>query len=203
MAHARLGPSTRSTASADTCPVFGSPTGGRISKQESSYPFSPRYAPRPERWKGVAGPSESAQSVFSDYISRQVVQTKCINCHVEGGVSGHTRLVLSPSGVEGHETLNVSVFEDFLSTVEDGTDLILNKIQGVGHGGGVQVLGGSADFANMEKFLRLLGGEGTTTGLSPETLFDGVTMASPAKTLRRAALIFAGRLRHARRTRCR
>ena len=94
-----------------------------------------------------------------------------------------------------HGALNLAVFENFLADVEDGGDLILNKIQGVGHGGGVQVAAGSDDFANMEHFLGLLGhGDGSGPGLSPETLFDTVTMASPGKTLRRAALIFGGKV---------
>ena len=84
---------------------------------------------------------------------------------------------------------------EFLATVEDAANRILNKIQGVGHGGGVQVVAGSADFDNMERLLRLLGyGGGSDPGLSPETLFDTVTLASPGKTLRRAALIFGGRI---------
>ena len=194
VAHARMDPSTRSTAPADVCPVFGSEAEVRKSGIEPSSPFSARYAPRTGRWRGVSAASESAQSLFSEYISGPIVQAKCINCHVEGGISGHTRLVLSPSDVEGHEATNLATFQNLVSTVDDGADLILNKIQGVGHGGGIQVPGGSADFANMERFVRLLGGGGTTTGLSPESLFEGVTMASPAKTLRRAALIFAGRL---------
>ena len=135
-----------------------------------------------------------AASVFSSYVSGPVVQAKCAHCHVPGGVSGHTRLVLHPAADEGHEALNLAVFENFLASVEGAADLILNKIQGVAHGGGVQVQAGSADFANMEKFLRLLGGATTSPGATPNTLFDGVTMASPAKTLRRAALLFAGRL---------
>ena len=89
---------------------------------------------------------------------------------------------------------NVATFSNFVQTVEDGADRILNKIQGVAHGGGVQVPAGSAEFANMERFLRLLDGSTSTVGPSPETLFDGVTMAKPEKILRRAALIFAGRL---------
>ena len=194
LAHARLSPSTRSTALADVCPVFGSDLPGRGSEKESRRPFSARNAPRPTRWNGVAAPSESAQSLFSEYISGPVVQAKCVNCHVDGGVSGHTRLVLSTAENPDHASLNLAAFQNFLDTVEDGADRILNKVQGVGHGGGIQVPAGSADFANMERFLRLLGGGGTTSGLSPETLFDGVTLASPAKTLRRAALIFAGRL---------
>ena len=159
--------------------------------------IAPRSALRPvnPRWSHVAPFSESASGLFAEHIPEQVVQSKCINCHVDGGVSGHTRLVLSPSTADGHESLNLAAFEDLVASVEDAADLILNKIQGVGHGGGIQVPAGSADFANMERFLRLLSGENSPgSGLSPETLFDGVSMASPAKTLRRAALIFAGRL---------
>ena len=123
------------------------------------------------------------------------MQSKCINCHVDGGASGHTRLVLTPRDVEGHEATNLAVFQDFLDAVEGGADLILNKIQGAEtHGGGVKVVAGSTDFANMERFLRALGGETTSGAISPDTLFDGVTMASSARTLRRAALLFAGRL---------
>ena len=158
--------------------------------------FRPRFAPpaRPP-WRGVAPPGESAGGLFSDYISGPVVQSRCIHCHVEGGVSGHTRLVLAPQDAEGHEATNLAVFRNFVDTVEGGADLILNKIQGAeAHGGGVQVVAGSTDFANMERFLRALGGETTSGLLSPDTLFDGVTMASPRKTLRRAALLFAGRL---------
>ena len=135
--------------------------------------------------------SESALDFFLNHISGPIVQAKCVNCHVEGGVSGHTRLILHPSSNPDHGTLNLAVFENFLADVEDGGDLILNKIQGVGHGGGVQVAAGSDDFANMERFLGLLGyGDDSGPGLSPETLFDTVTMTSPGKTLRRAALIF-------------
>ncbi len=139
--------------------------------------------------------SESALDFFLNHISGPIVQAKCVNCHVEGGVSGHTRLVLQPSSNPDHGALNLAVFKNFLADVEDGGDLILNKIQGVGHGGGVQVPAGSDDFANMERFLGLLGhGDDSGSGLSPETLFDTVTMASPGKTLRRAALIFGGEI---------
>ena len=138
---------------------------------------------------------ESALDYFLNHISGPIVQAKCVNCHVEGGVSGHTRLILHPSSNPDHGALNLAVFENFLADVEDGGDLILNKIQGVGHGGGVQVSAGSDDFANMERFLGLLGhGDDSGPVLSPETLFDTVTMASPGKTLRRAALIFGGRV---------
>ena len=138
--------------------------------------------------------TESAAEVFREHISGAIVQGKCIACHVEGGMSGNTRLVFVPSSVPDHETRNLEVFEDFLDEVDDGARYILNKIQGVAHGGGVQVPAGSDDYENMERFLRLLGEDVTSAPLTPQTLFDTVTMAPVRKTLRRAALIFAGRI---------
>ena len=67
-----------------------------------------------------------------------MVQAKCIKCHVEDGRSGHTRLVFVPSTNPEHEAENLATFEHFIAEVEDGASRILNKIQGVGHGGGVK-----------------------------------------------------------------
>ena len=142
---------------------------------------------------GPAVSAEGAADVFREHISEPVVQGKCIACHVEGGVSGNTRLVFVPSSAPDHEAHNLGVFEDFLDAVDDGANVVLNKIQGVAHGGGVQVTAGTEDFAHMERFLRLLGEEVVATPLTPQTLFDKVTMAPWRTTLRRAALIFAGR----------
>ncbi len=187
-----------SGASQTVCPVLGGPGPVlRLGLQPKRSPIRPRLAIAPPRipWESVAQPGESPAGIFGDYLSSQVIQAKCIHCHVAGGISGHTRLVFTPSDMAGHQAANIAAFQGFLDDAEGGADLILNKIQGAaGHGGGVQVVPGSADFANMERFLRALGGETTSGGLSPETLFEGVTLASPEKTLRRAALLFAGRL---------
>ena len=138
------------------------------------------------------------EEIFQDLISGPIVQSRCVNCHVAGGLSGHTRLVLVRSTETDHEALNLEAFRALLDAVteEGGVTYVLNKIQGVSHGGGPQVPAGSADFASMELFLRQLGGaSGTVTAaLTPETLFDTVRLAPDWKTLRRAALIFAGRI---------
>ena len=137
---------------------------------------------------------QTAEEVFRQQVSEPVVQSKCVNCHVAGGISGHTRLVFVPSSNPDHLALNLRTFKDFFAEVEGAAALILNKIQGVGHGGGVQVPAGTADFANMERFIELLGGGTTSAEVTPKTLFDPVRMEPLRKTLRRAALIFAGRL---------
>ena len=140
----------------------------------------------------------SAAEVFGQHISGPIVQTKCVTCHVANGASGNTRLVfVRAADTPDHEALNLQTFEDFLAKVADegGGSYVLNKIQGVGHGGGVQVSPGTDDFANMQRFLGLLGEEVTPPApVTVETLFDTVIMASPRKALRRAAMIFAGRI---------
>ena len=139
---------------------------------------------------------ETAAEVLRTLISGPIVQSKCVNCHVEEGVSGNTRLVFVTDAEADHMATNLKVFEDFLAEVEDGASYILNKIQGaLGHGGGIQVASGTEEFSSMQRFLGLLAGEevGPVT-LTPANLFDGVKMASRHNILRRAAIIFAGRI---------
>ena len=143
---------------------------------------------------GPAVSAETAADVFREHISGPVVQSKCIACHVEGGLSGHTRLVFVRDTDPDHEAHNLEEFEEFLDEVDDGASYILNKIQGVAHGGGVQVAAGTPEYTYMERFLGLLGEDIKPVALTPQTLFDTVRMAPAWKTLRRAALIFAGRI---------
>ena len=137
--------------------------------------------------------AETIEDVFGSDVS-PIVQAKCVICHVQGGVSGATRLVFVPASSADHEALNLQAFRDFLEEVDDGANVILNKVQGVAHGGGVQAAAGTEDYANLQRFLGLLGEAVSGTSITPETLFDGVTMETPRQTLRRAALVFAGRI---------
>ena len=137
--------------------------------------------------------AETIEDVFGSDVS-PIVQAKCVICHVQGGVSGATRLVFVPASNADHEALNLEAFRAFLEDVDDGANVILNKVQGVAHGGGVQAAAGTEDFTNLQRFLGLLGEAVSTISITPETLFDGVTMETPRQTLRRAALVFAGRI---------
>ncbi|MDE0029699.1 MAG: DUF1592 domain-containing protein [Deltaproteobacteria bacterium] len=141
-----------------------------------------------------SGDTATAAEVFSAHISDRVVHSRCVYCHVKGGRSGHTRLVFQQTTNPDHEALNLLTFANFLSTVEGGASRILNKIQGVSHGGGEQVPADSDDFAQMERFLGRLDADVVPAAITVETLFDPVRMAPLRKTLRRAALIFAGRV---------
>lgn len=191
-AHARLEAHGRGVGPA-ACPALA-PVDPDLRRDKSGFrpDPQPRSQARPVVRRNVA--AGSAEQVFRDHVAVPVVQARCTRCHVEGGVSGHTRLVFAEAEAADHETRNLAAFREFLGAVEGGADFVLHKIQGVAHGGGVQVPAGSAEFAFLERFLRLLDGSTAGSGRTPETLFDGVTMASPARTLRRAALVFAGRV---------
>ena len=138
---------------------------------------------------------ETAEEVFGTLIS-PIVQSQCINCHVEGGVSGNTRLVFVTDADADHLATNFSVFETLVAEVEDGADYILNKVQGVSHGGGIQLgCWAPRSSRHMERFLGLLEGEEVgPVAITPANLFDGVKMESWRSTLRRSAIVFAGRI---------
>ena len=147
--------------------------------------------------RDAARPSDSdAEAEAFHALASPIVQSKCVTCHVEGGVSGNTRLVFVTDADANHLSKNLNAFRSLLAELEDGAEYILGKIQGVSHGGGAQVPAGTDEFADMERFLGLLdgGGSGPSAGITPATLFDGVKMEPSRSTLRRAAIVFAGRI---------
>ncbi len=140
------------------------------------------------------GGRESVEESYASLIS-PIVQSKCVNCHVEGGASGNTRLVFTRGTGQNVRAANLQVLRDLLAEVEDGASYVLNKIQGVDHGGGIQVAAGSDEYADMERFLSLFGEDvGGGSAVTVDTLFDGMAMESWRSTLRRAAIVFAGRV---------
>ena len=128
---------------------------------------------------------DSAETVFRDHISMPIAQATCVNCHVEGGVSGHTRLVLVRSADDDdHEATNLQAFKSLLEQVGDldhdhdhSLEYVLTKIQGVAHGGGLQVEAGSDDFDNMDYFLDLLDNETAAETAFQDDISDAIVQA--------------------------
>ena len=135
----------------------------------------------------------TAAGIFAEHIA-PIVQAKCVSCHVPGGVAAGARLIFQPGDDAETRAHNLRVFADFLAQVADGADVILHRVQGVGHGGGIQVAGDTEDHTHLARFLARLGEDSSPAAPSPATLFNGVAMESPPATLRRAALVFAGRV---------
>ena len=140
----------------------------------------------------------SAAGIFSEHISA-IVQSQCVACHVAGGRAERARLRFTPAAAANdHEVLNLAALQRFIAEVEDGASVLLNRIQGIGHGGGVQVPASSEDHVHMARLLARLDEDPTSGETPPRTpsaarIFNGVDLESPSSTLRRAALVFGGR----------
>lgn len=139
----------------------------------------------------------SAAGLFRAHIA-SIVASKCVRCHVAGGVAQNARLVFmaarAPQDAAAVEASNLAAFEAFLAEVEDGASIVLARIQGVAHGGGVQVAADTEDHVHMAHFLAELGSAASPAPLGGAELFAGVRLETTRRTLRRAALLFAGRI---------
>ena len=98
---------------------------------------------------------EKAAELFEKSIAQNIVQSKCISCHRRGGYAGGTSLIFE--GASGtSQSANIAAFEGLLNRRADGLNYILRKVSGNGHGGGRQLALGSANYNNLEEFLKLL-----------------------------------------------
>lgn len=82
-----------------------------------------------------------------------LVQAKCIACHRTGGV-GSDNLIFSSSAVGNHQA-----FDSYVNTPVKGANAgrVLSKITGeLGHGGGAQVVQGSAEYKAFADYMTLL-----------------------------------------------
>ena len=192
LAHERMPDTMYASTPSEDKPYFAHPTPHATRSDDTAGRDDWRRAAASFQPLNTTG-GETAEDVFRQSISNPVVQSKCVNCHVFGGVSGHTRLVFAPASTTNHVSRNYRVFEDFVVSVPNAAALILDKITGVAHGGGVQVPAGSALYADMQRFLNLLD-SGDAAPLTVETLFDTVRMRPRRETLYRAAIILAGRI---------
>ena len=138
----------------------------------------------------------SAAGIFAAHISA-IVQNRCVRCHVAGGRAAGARLrFIAASDAADHQARNIEALQTFLAEVPDAAAVLLNRVQGIGHGGGVQIAADTEDHAHMARLLTRLGEEPPAPPSAPSAsrLFDGVQLETPRRTLRRAALIFAGRI---------
>ncbi len=135
-----------------------------------------------------------ALSFFESSINSQVVNSRCIFCHVDGGIAETTSLIFARSS-ETSLSSNLEVLRTFAGSRSDALDYLLNKVSGtVPHGGGTQLAVGSTDYNNLQNLMSaLITGGSTIDAGSDIDFFTGVELLSPKQTLRRAAIIFAGR----------
>jgi hypothetical protein len=96
-----------------------------------------------------------ALAFFQQNVDQQIINSRCVNCHVQGGNAGNTPLIYQRQSATS-TAVNFGVIEAYLQSRQDGAQTILSKSLGDSHSGGAQLTGGSTDFANFSEFLTLL-----------------------------------------------
>lgn len=131
---------------------------------------------------------------FKSNVSSQIIEINCSGCHITGGSAGGTPLVYVGSSVAGFQEANYNTLLNYIQNVPNGSSNILSRPQGIGHGGGVTLAPGSAVLTDWQQFVSLLQNEVASSGTNVQSIFAAVAKMDNAQTLRKAALLYAGRL---------
>ena len=158
-------------------------------------PLPPGHPPIPNPpafWPGssLTGPAGADPRDFYLETLHPQIQQNCVACHRAGGTAEQSgaRLVLSDSADESHEA-----FAGFLALDSVDPGWVLGKVTGqFNHGGGQVATEGSSLYQDLDQYLALL--TGTSSTVSNEDFWRGTSAEPPEITLRRASLLFAGKV---------
>ena len=158
-------------------------------------PLPPGHPPIPNPpafWpgSGLTGPAGADPRDFYLETLHPQIQQSCVACHRAGGTAelSGARLVLSDSADESHEA-----FAGFLALDSVDPGWVLGKVTGqFNHGGGQVATEGSSLYQDLDQYLALL--TGTSSTVSNEDFWRGTSAEPPEITLRRASLLFGGKV---------
>ena len=134
----------------------------------------------------------TAKELFESTISKNIITSKCSLCHNKNGVASTTGLLFGQSSLS--TDYNYEIIKNFLEKEDSNTVLILSKVIGEMHGGGTQLPIGSREFEQFKSFVELIRTDSSEKIEVTEDIFGGIIFEPKLKTLRRAAILFAGRI---------
>jgi hypothetical protein len=105
---------------------------------------------------------EEAEVYFTENISAQILQTKCVMCHTSTGLAQNARLIIENSSTANYQTINQQRIADFLTL--DGVDstyFLTKVIGGLTHSGGTQVKPDSDEYKILLTYFDLVNSIGS------------------------------------------
>lgn len=143
---------------------------------------------------GEGGRCQSTEEYFALQVWTPILSQKCIGCHNPLGLAKDSKMVLKTASEAGFLDANLAIVKEVASYEKGGTSLLLIKPSfQVDHGGGEVVPQGSGDYAVLEELVARFA-ESVPCQPDTQSLFTGVTLANDDETLRKAAILLAGRL---------
>jgi hypothetical protein len=134
---------------------------------------------------------------FHERVHGPILQSVCYGCHNATSVAGNSRLVLEGYENPDYLQLNYEMFAELARVEQDGTPLVLSKPVASleEHGGGVVLDPDGEPFERMVEMVdRLTAPHHCPPDDDPDAFFEGLVLADEVATLRKAALLLAGRL---------
>lgn len=138
----------------------------------------------------------SNEEYFLREVWSPVLSQSCFNCHNPLGAASDTDMVYEAAGQVGFLERNLAVFNEVSEFERDGVSVVLLKPTGqVEHGGGALFDADSDAYKALQAMLDRKANPVVCPEEDDSALFyEGVELASPAETLRKATLQLAGRL---------
>ncbi|MFM1895902.1 MAG: hypothetical protein RLZZ385_976 [Pseudomonadota bacterium] len=160
-----------------------------------------RYSGQPATFTVAAqdgpDPTQVALDFFTANVSNQITQQLCFICHNSAGPALATRLVYVAGTEPNSVQQNFEILKNFILNTPDGAGLVISKPQqsdGVTHLGGTQIQPGSQNQTSLVNFVNLVKAIPPSGSGSSQSALMQVSLLDNEGTLRKAALLFAGRL---------
>ncbi len=153
----------------------------------------------------IAGHFDNSH-VFAGEVWAKVAERTCLRCHTRQGEAKDSEFVLEKTDDSFNDVAilarNYAAFHTMATIVEsDQSVLLLKVVGGLDHGGGQVLKPDSTGFKILERFVKRAIAptsepmpEVATDAYQPPPFFDGVTLLTPSRLLRRVTLSLAGRL---------
>ena len=99
------------------------------------------------------------QEYFTARVSENIIQNKCITCHVSGGLAQSTPLIYTPTSNPVHAETNFSTLQNYIQNEPSRATTMLQKVSGeLTHAGGIQLIKNSIEYGYLKSFLEMLVG---------------------------------------------
>ncbi len=133
---------------------------------------------------------------FRETLWPDVVGQTCISCHTSEGAARESGLILQPSHIPGAMAANEAAMAELATLQKGGESWLLLKPQGLeGHGGGPVIPARGDEMKLLREFVSrvesptVCADDGSALGAA-----EGLVLASPVSTLRKASLMLVGTL---------
>ena len=97
-------------------------------------------------------------------VNTEVLQTKCMMCHMDGGLAGGTSLTYANPSSSTHEVINYNVVMNYFDAADGNKEKYLQKAQSSAvHGGGAVINSSSNEYRLLNDWINSLEEEDEVT----------------------------------------